>query len=539
MNLAKKIDFNRVEHIANVLSEFPNGRGVEVGVFKGHFSKSILESWSGTLYMVDVWRPLEWNDYMDMSNHSSHDDAYFEAMRSIHGHEDRAIMVRATSEVASHMFEDGSLDFVYIDANHAYDYVVQDINLWYPKVRPGGVICGHDYLDIDWHADTNFLDNGKDKHIWSDTYIGVFGVNPAVDEFCREKSLELHVTNDWFGSWFTRKPLSIEDTQDVSDVEDNRIGVLVVYDDFYRPLSDYTVGSNISHYCELHGYKLYYQHVDSSVHGRFPTWNKIYECRRILESGEVDWLFILDADCMFMDHRVKLDSFIEDGVSMIIPSHCVPAADFPMPVDEFGNDNIIASAYFVRNDEFGRAMIDDIWNSVGLPEDIDLSQFDYENRQFRTTISRPEYRSRVNIVQESRLNNLWYQNSPFLVNLWPTINKNVWTEGDFIVHVTGYSLDQRTDLLKQLNTFSTNYFSRVRRDGDKVYFIPNRDMKTIDVRLLCDGVVVLDERFDSLSIGCVYYFSNMDSQYDKIVFEVSDETGLICQRIVPDGLAYL
>lgn len=536
MNLANKIDYNRVEHIANVLSKFPNGRGVEVGVFKGHFSKSILESWSGTLYMVDVWRPLNWDEYMDMSNHSSHDDAYFQAMRSVQGHEDRAIMVRATSEVASHMFEDGSLDFVYIDANHAYDYVVQDISLWYPKVKPGGVICGHDYLDIDWQADSHFLENGKDKHIWSDHYVGVFGVNPAVDEFCSENSLDLHVTNDWYGSWFATKPLPSE-VPSVA-VQEPRVGVLVVYDDFYRPLSDYTVGNNVSDYCDLHGYRLYYRHVDSSVHGRFPTWNKIFECRRILSEGEVDWLFIVDADCLFMDHRVRLESFIEDGISLVIPSHCVPAADFPMPVDEFGNDNIIASAYLVRNDEVGRAMIEDIWNSVGLPEDLDLSQFDYENRQFRTTISRKEYRERVRIVEEKRLNNLWYQNSPFLVNVWPDINKNVWADGDFIVHVTGYAIDQRTDLLKQLNTFSTRNFSRLRREGDKVYFSPNSDMGPVDVSVVCDGLVVAGERFGGLRVGGVYYFSNVP-QEGRLVFEVRDGDELICQRIVPDGLAYL
>ena len=44
-------------------------------------------------------------------------------------------MIRANSEIASDIFTDESLDFVYIDANHAYEYVVQDINLWYTKVK--------------------------------------------------------------------------------------------------------------------------------------------------------------------------------------------------------------------------------------------------------------------------------------------------------------------------------------------------------------------------------------------------------------------
>jgi len=39
----------------------------------------------------------------------------------------------------------GSLDFVYIDANHSLPYVIDDIMTWLPKIRPGGIISGHDY----------------------------------------------------------------------------------------------------------------------------------------------------------------------------------------------------------------------------------------------------------------------------------------------------------------------------------------------------------------------------------------------------------
>lgn len=205
MNFASKIDLDRVELISTIGREFPSGRGVEVGTFEGEFSKSIVGVWPGTLYMVDVWRPLDNSEYQDFSNHSVHGDVYRRAMQNISGHEDRALMVRSSSESAASIFEDGSLDFVYIDANHAYDYVVRDIELWYPKVRSGGFMCGHDYIDIDWSADPNFLENGKDKHIYTDVYLGIFGVNPAVDEFCRRNQYDLSVTNEWFGSWCFRK----------------------------------------------------------------------------------------------------------------------------------------------------------------------------------------------------------------------------------------------------------------------------------------------------------------------------------------------
>jgi cephalosporin hydroxylase len=198
-------DINRIELLKKISFEFPNGKGAEIGTFKGEFAKEILQNWGGTLYMIDVWRPLG-GEYLDASNHAVHSTAYSETMNNISGYEDRGIMVRATSEIAADMFGRESLDFVYIDANHAYDFVVQDIKLWYPKVKSGGYLCGHDYININWYDDPNFLENKKDKHIWNGNfYHGVFGVNPAVDEFCKKFNFDLAVTKEWFGSWMIKK----------------------------------------------------------------------------------------------------------------------------------------------------------------------------------------------------------------------------------------------------------------------------------------------------------------------------------------------
>ena len=56
-----------------------------------------------------------------------------------------AKVLRLTSVEASRLFSPGSLDFVYIDADHKYSSVVEDIDHWLPKVRVGGMIGGHDY----------------------------------------------------------------------------------------------------------------------------------------------------------------------------------------------------------------------------------------------------------------------------------------------------------------------------------------------------------------------------------------------------------
>jgi len=52
--------------------------------------------------------------------------------------------VEMDSVKASALYEDGSLDFVFIDAEHKYEFVIQDIKSWLPKVKKGGIIAGHD-----------------------------------------------------------------------------------------------------------------------------------------------------------------------------------------------------------------------------------------------------------------------------------------------------------------------------------------------------------------------------------------------------------
>ena len=207
--MTKKTYKSRLDFLEKLNEVAPGGNGVEIGVFKGQFSKDILLRWGGTLFMVDVWRPLG-EEYEDASNHSAHIDAYSETMENIKGMEDRGIMVRTDSKTASGLFPDGSLDFIYIDGNHAYDFVAEDIKLWFPKLKKGGIFSGHDYLDMDWYSDDAFAENGKDKFIYINSieeaiYAGVFGVNPAVDEFCKENNYELDVTEEWVGTWWLIK----------------------------------------------------------------------------------------------------------------------------------------------------------------------------------------------------------------------------------------------------------------------------------------------------------------------------------------------
>jgi len=62
---------------------------------------------------------------------------------------DNVEIIKNFSKHASFSFKNKSLDFVYIDGEHIYNAVVEDIQHWVPKIKPGGYIAGHDY----WYND--------------------------------------------------------------------------------------------------------------------------------------------------------------------------------------------------------------------------------------------------------------------------------------------------------------------------------------------------------------------------------------------------
>jgi len=118
--------------------------GAEIGVEQGIFSAEILAAMpSVKLYCVDPWRA--YNRYMDHVSQGKLDRYYDEAIERLAKYIERCQIIRQTSMDAVGAFADNSLDFVYVDANHHFDFVVRDIIEWSRKVRSGGIVSGHDY----------------------------------------------------------------------------------------------------------------------------------------------------------------------------------------------------------------------------------------------------------------------------------------------------------------------------------------------------------------------------------------------------------
>jgi hypothetical protein len=124
--------------------------GAEIGVWQGDFSEVLSVAIPGLrLLCVDPWD--EYDAYTDKKNQQDRLDKAFDVTcRRLMAYPLTTIL-RMTSIDASERVPDGSLDFVYIDGNHASAYVELDLELWVPKVKRGGVVSGHDYEFIQQH----------------------------------------------------------------------------------------------------------------------------------------------------------------------------------------------------------------------------------------------------------------------------------------------------------------------------------------------------------------------------------------------------
>ena len=145
--------------------------GVEVGTSGGENMAEVLKEWKSIekLYCIDYYPT-----YIDFRNSEDQELLRSMAIQKIITHVKSHLVIDKSVDAAK-KFADGTFDFVYIDANHAYDFVRADVLAWMPKIKNGGIIGGHDY---DW-CDP---ENG-----------GEFSVKRAVDEIFGEK-LKYHIS---------------------------------------------------------------------------------------------------------------------------------------------------------------------------------------------------------------------------------------------------------------------------------------------------------------------------------------------------------
>ena len=139
-------------------------KGAEIGVYVGYYSRVLLDTIPGlNLLCVDSWALKTWRER-----------AYPLAVETLSRYRG-ATVIRGKSVEVAKTVKDNSLDFVFIDADHSYEAVKADLLAWAPKVRPGGIVSGHDYYE---------------------SRSGKLGVIPAVNEYVEANGYILQLT-EW------------------------------------------------------------------------------------------------------------------------------------------------------------------------------------------------------------------------------------------------------------------------------------------------------------------------------------------------------
>lgn len=149
---ARLIELLNRDHLPRFLNlNYPFEAMVEVGTYHGEFAEHILAHWKGRLVCVDPWLDQPDEDYRDgcanggvAGGRNRMAPIYQNAKDRILPFGERATIFRGFSEEAMPKFSAASLSCVYIDGNHRYETALQDLNGWWGKLRPGGLIGTHD-----------------------------------------------------------------------------------------------------------------------------------------------------------------------------------------------------------------------------------------------------------------------------------------------------------------------------------------------------------------------------------------------------------
>lgn len=158
------------EHIADarllanrqaLLETLPAGaRIAEAGVAAGGFSQDILDiARPAELHLIDAWHSERYNDELMNGVKARFADAIAAGQVVIH---------RGLSTDVVHTLPDGHFDVIYIDTAHTYDTTIEELRLFSRKLKPGGMLAGHDYV------------------VGSLPTMMMYGVIAAVHRFCVE-----------------------------------------------------------------------------------------------------------------------------------------------------------------------------------------------------------------------------------------------------------------------------------------------------------------------------------------------------------------
>lgn len=184
--------------LAKLFAEIGFQYGAEIGTDQGEYAEVLIDLIPNLhLSCIDPWKAAAYEPNEQPESREDQeffDKRYDETMRRLSGAPHLRIYRKTSMEALEH-FDDNSLDFVYIDGNHDFLNVAQDMHYWLKKVRPGGILSGHDFVR---YPSRKFNHVKKVVEAYATSYhlLPVFLVTPTNQGMRRDR----------FRSWFLVKP---------------------------------------------------------------------------------------------------------------------------------------------------------------------------------------------------------------------------------------------------------------------------------------------------------------------------------------------
>jgi predicted O-methyltransferase YrrM len=159
-----------------VVEKYNNTEFVEIGSFRGtsavFMAVQILNKNKNIkLNCIDPWEDTDEAKLTqpERVEEVNKNGLYFDFIKNIEKVKDYINPIRSSSFVASNNFKNESVDFVFVDGDHSYQAVLMDLKLWWPKLKNGGIMAGHDF--------------------WASQ------IRKAVEDFCLERNLKFQNTS--------------------------------------------------------------------------------------------------------------------------------------------------------------------------------------------------------------------------------------------------------------------------------------------------------------------------------------------------------
>ena len=166
--------------------------GIEVGVSLGDFAATTLRQWRlcEKYILIDPYRLMP--NYVDQYTKSEQamDEMYEKAKSKLAEFGSVPVWMRMTSKAAAALIPDSTADFIYLDAQHNYCSVLEDLQLYWPKLKVGGVMSGHDYV-TNTEMQALMPGSGFDWSRCDDGTVHESAVKGAILDFARSQGVDV------------------------------------------------------------------------------------------------------------------------------------------------------------------------------------------------------------------------------------------------------------------------------------------------------------------------------------------------------------